>query len=91
MTGQGENQNSSVKDDKPSLLQEATSYGDGSALPVSVPGSRGNVSTNHQVMDSVIEEIGFGRFQMELTLTCGFGFLADQVCCLSLGLSFIRL
>lgn len=90
MSGHEESQSQSVKDDKPSMLQEATSYGDGPALTVSVPGSHGNISTNHQVMDSVIEEIGFGRFQMELTLTCDFGFLADQVCCLLPGLTSIR-
>lgn len=90
MTDHEESQSQVGKDDKPSLLQEATSHGHGSALPVSVPGTYEDVSANLQVMDSVIEEIGFGRFQMELALTCGFGFLADQVFCLFLRLSFIK-
>lgn len=31
------------------------------------------------VIDEAVEAIGFGKFQWQLTLSCGFGFLADQV------------
>lgn len=38
------------------------------------------VDTNLRLVDEAIEAIGFGRFQIQLTLTSGFGFLVDQVC-----------
>ncbi len=37
------------------------------------------VATNLGIVDEAIEAIGFGKYQWQLTLTCGFGFLVDQV------------
>jgi hypothetical protein len=37
------------------------------------------LGANLMLVDETIEAIGFGRFQWQLTLSCGFGFLADQV------------
>lgn len=34
---------------------------------------------NTAVFNNAIEELGFGRYQYQLFLTCGFGFLVDQV------------
>lgn len=35
---------------------------------------------NDAIIDDAIEVIGFGKYQWQLTFTCGFGFLVDQVC-----------
>ena len=37
------------------------------------------VHHNTAVYNHAIEELGFGPYQYGLFLTCGFGFLADQV------------
>jgi hypothetical protein len=37
------------------------------------------VHYNTAVYNHAIEELGFGAYQYGLFLTCGFGFLADQV------------
>jgi hypothetical protein len=37
------------------------------------------LGANLILVDETIEAIGFGKFQWQLTLSCGFGFLADQV------------
>ncbi|VUC33006.1 unnamed protein product [Clonostachys rosea] len=44
------------------------------------------VDTNLRLVDEAIEAIGFGRFQIQLTFTSGFGFLVDQMIlvCISL-------
>lgn len=34
---------------------------------------------NHEVINAAIQAIGFGKFQWQLTFSCGFGFLVDQV------------
>jgi hypothetical protein len=34
---------------------------------------------NHEVINKAIQAIGFGKFQWQLTFSCGFGFLVDQV------------
>lgn len=34
---------------------------------------------NHVLVTEAIEAIGFGKYQWQLTFTCGFGFLVDQV------------
>ena len=33
---------------------------------------------NHEVINQAIQAIGFGKFQWQLTFSCGFGFLVDQ-------------
>ncbi len=38
-----------------------------------------NRSENLKLVGESIDAIGFGKFQWRLTLTCAFGFLADQV------------
>ena len=38
-----------------------------------------DVATNLGLVDETIEAIGFGKYQWQLTVTCGFGFLVDQV------------
>jgi hypothetical protein len=35
--------------------------------------------SNIAVIHDAIENIGMGRYQWGLTLSCGFGFIADQV------------
>ncbi|WYZ42403.1 hypothetical protein EsH8_VI_000102 [Colletotrichum jinshuiense] len=42
--------------------------------------------TNLRVIDEAVEAIGFGKFQWQLTLSCGFGFLADQMLLVSVSL-----
>lgn len=37
------------------------------------------VETNLRAIDEAVDAIGFGKFQWQLALSCGFGFLADQV------------
>lgn len=39
----------------------------------------GDVDRNIRVIDEAVEAIGVGRFQWQLALSCGLGFLADQV------------
>lgn len=39
---------------------------------------------NNALVAEAIEAIGFGKYQWQLTFTCGFGFLVDQVCGLRL-------
>lgn len=34
---------------------------------------------NDEVITQAIQAIGFGKFQWQLTFSCGFGFLVDQV------------
>jgi len=34
---------------------------------------------NHVIVDHAIEAIGMGRYQWYLTISCGFGFVVDQV------------
>lgn len=34
---------------------------------------------NLAIVTEAIEAIGFGKYQWQLTFTCGFGFLVDQV------------
>lgn len=36
-------------------------------------------NSNHALVTEAIEAIGFGKYQWQLTFTCGFGFLVDQV------------
>lgn len=36
-------------------------------------------NVNLALVAEAIEAIGFGKYQWQLTLTCGFGFLVDQV------------
>lgn len=45
-------------------------------------------SQNTAIINGLIEEIGFGRYQWNLFVTCGFGFMLDQV---SLGTSMALL
>lgn len=35
---------------------------------------------NHVVVDNAIEVIGMGRYQWNLTVPCGFGFVGDRAC-----------
>ncbi|KAI8300281.1 Major facilitator-type transporter hxnZ [Colletotrichum sp. SAR11_59] len=44
------------------------------------------VETNLRVIDEAVEAIGFGKFQWQLALSCGFGFLADQMLLVSISL-----
>ncbi|EQB50995.1 major facilitator superfamily transporter [Colletotrichum gloeosporioides Cg-14] len=44
------------------------------------------VEINLRVIDEAVEAIGFGRFQWQLALSCGFGFLADQMLLVSISL-----
>ncbi|KAM0546949.1 hypothetical protein ACHAPJ_010609 [Fusarium lateritium] len=41
---------------------------------------------NHEVINKAIEAIGFGKFQWQLTFSCGFGFLVDQMILVSISL-----
>lgn len=38
------------------------------------------IGHNLALVDEAIAKIGFGKFQWQLTLSCGFGFIVDQVC-----------
>lgn len=44
------------------------------------PGMLVNCAENLKFVGESIDAIGFGKFQWQLTLTCAFGFIADQVC-----------
>ncbi|KAJ0267568.1 hypothetical protein Brms1b_012663 [Colletotrichum noveboracense] len=44
------------------------------------------VEINLRVIDEAVEAIGFGKFQGQLALSCGFGFLADQMLLVSISL-----
>ncbi|KAE8153359.1 major facilitator superfamily domain-containing protein [Aspergillus avenaceus] len=41
---------------------------------------------NMRVANEIIEQIGFGRYQWHMFITCGFGFLVDQMLPVALGL-----
>lgn len=43
-------------------------------------GGLSDVEQNLKVIEEAVEAIGFGKFHWQLTMSCGFGFLADQVC-----------
>lgn len=68
--------------DKP--LEPTPSHNDGTVL--SFDGVPDDMAANLKVVDDTIEAIGFGKFQWQLALTCGFGFLADQVLLVSVSL-----
>ncbi|KAI1045074.1 hypothetical protein LB505_009398 [Fusarium chuoi] len=41
---------------------------------------------NDEVITQAIQAIGFGKFQWQLTFSCGFGFLVDQMVLVSISL-----
>ncbi|KAI0170360.1 sugar transporter [Pestalotiopsis sp. NC0098] len=43
-------------------------------------------SQNTAIINGLIEEIGFGRYQWNLFVTCGFGFMLDQMLPVAVGL-----
>ncbi|KAK7402685.1 hypothetical protein QQX98_011548 [Neonectria punicea] len=48
--------------------------------------AHGDLVTNNVIVDEAIEAIGFGKFQWQLTFSCGFGFLVDQMLLVSISL-----
>lgn len=58
-------------------IERTTSQDQGSISPVH--DAHGDLVTNNVIVDETIEAIGFGKFQWQLTFSCGFGFLVDQV------------
>ncbi|KXH25724.1 hypothetical protein CSAL01_04916 [Colletotrichum salicis] len=45
-----------------------------------------DVEQNLKVIEEAVEAIGFGKFHWQLTMSCGFGFLADQMLLVSISL-----
>ncbi|EXA30563.1 hypothetical protein FOVG_18088 [Fusarium oxysporum f. sp. pisi HDV247] len=56
-------------------LDRVSSHGNG--IVVTVDGTDAATLHNHEVINKAIKTIGFGRFQWQLTFSCGFGFLVD--------------
>lgn len=59
--------------EKPDVVEEDFAAG-------ASQGTLVNRAENLKLVGESVDAIGFGKFQWQLTLTCGFGFLADQVC-----------
>ncbi|KAF4995955.1 hypothetical protein FGRMN_4810 [Fusarium graminum] len=51
---------------------------------VTFEGVDGAILHNHEVINNAIQVIGFGKFQWQLTCSCGFGFLVDQMILVSI-------
>ncbi|KAG7062198.1 hypothetical protein JMJ76_0006476 [Colletotrichum scovillei] len=49
-------------------------------------GGLSDVEQNLKVIEEAVEAIGFGKFHWQLTMSCGFGFLADQMLLVSISL-----
>jgi hypothetical protein len=58
-------------------LNHSESHGNGTVT--TIDGVDAATLHNHEVINKAIEAIGFGKFQWQLTFSCGFGFLVDQV------------
>ncbi|KAH7126065.1 putative sugar transporter [Dactylonectria macrodidyma] len=65
-------------------IERTSSQGQGSITPVH--DAHGDLVTNNVIVDETIEAIGFGKFQWQLTFSCGFGFLVDQMLLVSISL-----
>ena len=72
-TYQDEHQDKSIG--KP--IERLSSHVQGTVIPLD--SSDSSMATNLSIVEEAIEEIGFRKFQWQLTLLCGFGFLVDQV------------
>ncbi|KAK1637553.1 major facilitator superfamily domain-containing protein [Colletotrichum phormii] len=49
-------------------------------------GGLNDVEQNLKVIEEAVEAIGFGKFHWQLSMSCGFGFLADQMLLVSISL-----
>ncbi|KAJ9144149.1 Major facilitator superfamily transporter [Pleurostoma richardsiae] len=65
-------------------IERVPSQSQGTVLPVK--GIRGGIDPNLRLVEEAVEAIGFGKFQWQLTLLCGFGFLVDQMILVSISL-----
>ncbi|KAF4450530.1 hypothetical protein F53441_6385 [Fusarium austroafricanum] len=66
------------------LLHRASSHSNGTVAGLG--GVDTATSHNHGVINKAIQTIGFGKFQWQLTFSCGFGFLVDQMILVSISL-----
>ncbi|KAF7556450.1 hypothetical protein G7Z17_g1442 [Cylindrodendrum hubeiense] len=79
-----EESNLEKRDSMAKPIERVSSQGKGSISPVQ--DVHGDIVTNNVIVDETIEAIGFGKFQWQLTFSCGFGFLVDQMLLVSISL-----
>ena len=60
--------------EKPVQIDRSSSHAQGTTVLAT-----DDVDANLARVDDAIEAIGWGKYQWQLAITCGFGFLVDQV------------
>ena len=58
-------------------FQRTDSQADGTIIDIDR--AQTDVQANLACVDAAIEAIGFGKYHWQLVISCGFGFLVDQV------------
>ncbi|KAJ5098123.1 sugar transporter, partial [Penicillium argentinense] len=66
-------------------MERINSQRQGTILPISI--NKDDIQSNMSTLEQAFNEIGFGRFQWGLTLSCSFGFLVDQMLLVSISLT----